>query len=129
MIYLLLIIDVLLNNFTSYTSYFFIIFLYNKPYKFFLLTGVILDFIIFNNLFLNTILLSVIYLCNKVFKDLNKHNFYNYIFINIFNYLLFIILSNLLMCNNITNILIIIGSSLLINLIFYVLSYRICKQK
>ncbi|MBE6156731.1 MAG: hypothetical protein E7161_03185 [Firmicutes bacterium] len=128
MIFLLLLLDVLVNNFTSYSSYFFIVYLYNKSYKYYLLTGLTLDFIIFNNLFLNTILLSIIYLVNKIFKDLNKNNFYNYIFIIIFNYLLFIILSNILMRNSISNTLILLGSNLVINIMFYVLCYRTCKR-
>lgn len=129
MIYLLLFLDILINNFTNYTSYFFIIYLYNKPYKYFLLTGLILDFIILDSLFLNTILLSIIYIINKVFKDLNKSNLYNYIFINVFNCLLFIILSNLLFSSNLSRILIILGHNLLINLIFYCLTYRTCNTK
>jgi len=124
MIYLLILLDILINNFTISTSYFFIIFLYNKPYKYFLLTGLILDFIIFNTTFLNTIILSTIYLINNIFRFLNKNNFYNYVFINIFNYLLFIILSNIIMFNNIENILIIIGNNIVINLLFFGLSYK-----
>lgn len=129
MIYLLLFLDILINNFTNYTSYFFIIYLYNKPYKYFLLTGLILDFIILESLFLNTILLSIIYIINKVFQDLNKSNLYNYIFINVFNFLLFIILSNLLFSSNLSRILIILGHNFLINLIFYCLTYRTCNTK
>lgn len=124
MIYLLLLLDILINNYTSYTSYFFIIYLYNKPFKYYLLTGLILDLIIFKSLFINTLILSLIYLLNKVFKDLNKSNIYNYIFINIFNYIAFIILSNIMYFTNIDNILILLGSNLLINIIFYILSYR-----
>ena len=81
MIYLLVILDILLNNYSNFNTYFFIIYLYNKKYKYYLLTGLILDLIIFNN-FYNTIILSIIYLFNKVFKDLNKNKIYNYIYIN-----------------------------------------------
>ena len=48
MILLLILLDILINNYTKYSSYFFLIYLYNKPYKYYLLTGIILDFIIFN---------------------------------------------------------------------------------
>ena len=122
MIYFLILIDILINNYTRYTSFLFLIFLYNKPYKDYLLTGLILDFIIFNQPF-NTIILSIIYLFNKIFKDLNKNNFYNYLFIAIFNYIVYIILSHLL-TNKLTYILILIGKNLLFNIILYILSYK-----
>jgi len=128
MIYLLLILDILINNYTNHTTYFFIIYLFNKSYKYYLLTGLILDLVIFDTFFINVLLLSIIYLFNKVFKDLNKYNLYNYLFVNIFNYLLYIILFNLFIFNNINNILLIVGSNLIINLIFYILSYRLYKN-
>lgn len=125
MIYLLFLIDIIINNYTAYTSYFFIISLYNKPYKHYLIIGLVLDLIIFNTFFINTLIMTILYFMNKIFSDLNKENIINYAFINLFNYLIFIILSNLFMHNNINNILINIGSNLLINIIFYLLSYRI----
>lgn len=129
MIYLLLILDILINNYTIYTSFFFIIYLYNKPYKFYLYTGLILDLIIFDTLFYNIVILSGIYLMNKLLKELNKDNFYNFLFITIYDYLLYIIFSNLIVLNNLNYIFISIGSNLLINIIFYILSYRLIKQK
>ena len=125
MIYLLILLDVLVANYTPYTSYFFLIYLYNKSYKDYLLTGLILDLVILNRPFYNTIILSIMYIFNRVFKDLNKKNFYNYLFITLFNYIIFIILSNLSALNTI--ILINIGLSLAINLIFYALVYRTLK--
>ena len=125
MIFLLTLLDVLVNNYTKYTSFFFIIYLYNKSYKYYLITAFILDFIIFDTCFCNIIIFSIIFLLNKIFKYLNKKNFFNYIFINVFNYILFISFSNMIMINNIENILISIGSNLFINLLFYILSYRI----
>lgn len=125
MIYTLILLDILINNFTKYSSFFFIIYLYNKSYKFFCLTGLILDFIIFDTFFYNTFILSVMFLLNKLLKDLNKNNFYNYVFITIYNYLLFIILSNLVVFNNLDYIFLSIGNNLLINFIFYILSFRI----
>jgi len=125
MIYLLLILDIIINNFSKYNSYFFIIFLYNKRYKDYLLTGLILDILIFDKFLINTIILSVIYIFNKIFKELNKKNKYNYIFINIFNYILYIILSNIVLLNSFYNIFLQIGQNLIINIIFYILSYRL----
>lgn len=125
MIYILIIIDYIINNFSNYSSYFFIIYLYNKKYKYYLLSGLILDLIIFNTFLINIIILSLIYFINIVFNDLNKKNIYNYIFINVFNYIIYILLINIFYQNSFSNILVIIGSNLLINLIFYILSFRL----
>lgn len=125
MIFLLTFLDILINNYTRYTSFFFIIYLYNKSYKYYLITALILDFIIFDTYFYNLIILSTIYLFNKIFKSLNKNNFFNYVFINIFNFIIYIIISNLFMYNSIENILISIGNYLIINILFYILSYRL----
>lgn len=128
MIYFLIFIDILLNNYSNFNTYFFIIYLYNKKYKYYLLTGLILDLIIFKNIY-NIIILTIIYFLNKIFKDLNKNNIYNYLFINSFNYLVYIVLSNLLVFNNIKDILLSIGLNLIINLLFYLLSYNLYKNK
>jgi len=126
MIYILL--DILINNFTNYISFFFIVYLYNKTYKYYLYIALILDFIIFETYFYNIIILTIIYTFNKIFKDLNKNNFLVFFFINMFNYLLYIILSNIIVFNNVDNILLSIGSNLFINTIFYILSYRLVKE-
>ena len=126
MIYILFLLDIILYNFTSYTTYFFIIYLYNKPYKYYLLCGLILDLVIFETMYLNIIILTIIYLLNKLFNDLNKHHFYNYVFINLFNYLAFIILSNIIFAN-FSIIFYKIGINLFVNLLFYSLSYRVFK--
>ena len=128
MIYLLVLLDVLISNYTKYTSYFFVIYLYNKPYKYYLLCGLLLDLVIFNSYLFNTIILSLMFLINKIFEGLNKNNIYNYAFINIFNYLLYIILTNLSLLNSINNILILIGNNLIINILFYILCYRVYKN-
>ena len=125
MIFLLLFLDVILYNFTSYLSYFFIIYIYNKKYKYYLLTGLILDLIIFIKPLIVTLILSIIYLINYTFKTLNKNNVYNYIFINVFNYILFIILSNIILMHNFSNIFLNIGNSLFINIIFIILTFNL----
>ncbi len=128
MIFFLIILDVLINNYSNFTSFFFLIYLYNKPYKYYVLTALILDLVIFNHPFYNLIFLSAIYLLNKVFTDLNKNNILNFIFINTFNLIVYIILSNLSSYFSIPVILINIGNSLFINLLFYMLSYN-CYNK
>ena len=93
-----------------------------------ILDVLILDLVIFNHPFYNLIFLSAIYLLNKVFTDLNKNNILNFIFINTFNLIVYIILSNLSSYFSIPVILINIGNSLFINLLFYMLSYN-CYNK
>ena len=124
MIYFLILLDIIINNYTPYTSFFFIIYLYQKPYKYYLLTALILDFLIFNTYFYNLIILSLMYLMNQMFNNLNKNNFYVYLFFVIFNYLSYIILSNILNLNSLYHILISIGANLIINLLFYLLAYK-----
>ena len=128
MILLLVLLDILINNYTKNSSYFFLIYLYNKPYKYYLLTGIILDFIIFNTYFYNIIILSLMYVINKIFKDLNKNNFYVFIFFMIFNYITYIVLSNIFL-NGMYNILVNIGFNLIINLLFYTLAFRTINLK
>lgn len=129
MIYLLLLLDVIIGNYTKYTSYFFIIYIYNKPYKYYLLVGLILDFIIFNTYFYNIIILTIIYLLNRLLKELNKENVFNFIFICMYNYLLYIMLSNIFVFNNLDNIFVSIGNNLLTNIVFYIFSYRLINRK
>lgn len=124
MIYFLILLDIIINNYTPFTSFFFLIYLYQKPYKYYLLTGLILDFLIFNTYFYNLLILSLMYLMNQIFNNLNKNNFYVYLFFLLFNYLSYIILSNILNLNSIYNILISIGTNLFINMIFYILAYK-----
>ena len=101
--------------------------MYNKPYKYYLLAGLILDFIIFNTYFYNIIILSLMYLINQIFKDLNKNNFYVFLFFMLFNYITYIIMSNIFLLNGIFNILINIGFNLFINVLFYILFFRVIK--
>lgn len=128
MIFILIFIDILINNFTKYSSYFFLVGLYNKTYKYYLITGIILDYIIFKTFFYNIFILSIMYILNKIFKSLNKQHIYNFIFILLFNYILYISLSNFLLEHNISNILTSIGNNLFVNSIFYILSYRLYKR-
>ncbi len=125
MIYGLLMLDILLNNYSPWGTYFFIIYLYDKKYKDYLLTGIILDLIILRTGLLNTAILSIMYILNMLFDDLNKKNVYIYIYINMFNYLLFIILSNILLINSINKILLTIGNNIFINILFYILYFRV----
>lgn len=124
MIYLSIILDVLMYNYTSLKSFFFIRYLYNKSIIYYICSGIFLDIIIFHSFFINTIILIIIYFINKLFKYFNKSNYIIYLIINLFNIILFIILTNLCSLNSIKYTLILIGNSLIINILFLSISYK-----
>ncbi len=124
MIYLGIILDILTFNYTSLKSFFFIRYLYNKSIIYYICSGVFLDIIIFQSYFINTIILIIIYFINKLFKYFNKSNYIIYLIINLFNIILFIILTNLCNLNSIKYTLILIGNSLIINILFLSISYK-----
>ena len=124
MIYLSIILDVLTFNYTSLKSFFFIRYLYNKSIIYYICSGIFLDIIIFHSFFINTIILIIIYFINKLFKYFNKSNYIIYLIINLFNIILFIILTNLCNLNSIKYTLILIGNSLIINILFLSISYK-----
>ena len=124
MIYLSIILDILTFNYTSLKSFFFIRYLYNKSIIYYICSGIFLDIIIFHSFFINTIILIIIYFINKLFKYFNKSNYIIYLIINLFNIILFIILTNLCNLNSIKYTLILIGNSLIINILFLSISYK-----
>mgnify|MGYP004510479697 FL=1 len=124
MIYLSIILDILMYNYTSLKSFFFIRYLYNKSIIYYICSGIFLDIIIFHSFFINTIILIIIYFINKLFKYFNKSNYIIYLIINLFNIILFIILTNLCNLNSIKYTLILIGNSLIINILFLSISYK-----
>lgn len=124
MIYLGIILDILTFNYASLKSFFFIRYLYNKSIIYYICSGVFLDIIIFQSYFINTIILIIIYFINKLFKYFNKSNYIIYLIINLFNIILFIILTNLCNLNSIKYTLILIGNSLIINILFLSISYK-----
>ena len=124
MIYLSIILDIFMYNYTSLKSFFFIRYLYNKSIIYYICSGIFLDIIIFHSFFINTIILIIIYFINKLFKYFNKSNYIIYLIINLFNIILFIILTNLCSLNSIKYTLILIGNSLIINILFLSISYK-----
>lgn len=124
MIYLYLLLDILVYNFTIYNSYFFLVGLINKKYIYYLSTGLIIDFILLNTFFINTIVLTFIYIVNKFFKRFNIKSFTIYIINLMVDYILYITLTFLITNNNFNIILITIGLNLFVNTIFYILSYK-----
>lgn len=127
MIFFIILLDIIISNYTNYISYFFINYLYNKELKYYILTGLTLDLIVFNTLN-NTIILVIIYYINKIFKSFNKDNYYIYIIINIINYILYITITNVIMNNGIITIIMSIKISIIINIIYIILSYPFHKN-
>ncbi len=124
MIYPLIILDILINNYSPYTSFFFLTFLYKKSYKYYFLTALILDFIVFNTYYYNLIILTIMYFLNKIFTFLNLDNIFSYLFFFLFNYNAYIILSNLMALTSMRSLFVSLGSNLLINMFFYLLCYN-----
>ena len=129
MIYPLIFLDILINNYSPYTSFFFLAFLYQKSYKYYFLTALILDFIVFNTYYYNLIILTIMYFLNKIFTFLNLDNILSYLFFFLFNYNAYIILSNLMALTSIRSLFVSLGSNLLINMFFYLLCYNILSKK
>ena len=125
---ILLVLDILIYNFTSYNSFFFLIslnFFTNKDYLKVILLGLTIDLILLNTPFINTIILFLLFLINKKFIKLHNRSLIDYLYINllnlgIYNLILIIINQNL----NLMNFLI----SLIINILFYLLSYNLVKR-
>lgn len=124
-----LILDILIYNYTMYNSYFFLIGIHDKNIYYYLGMGLILDFIIFNTMFLNTIVLLIIYFINKYFSRFNQNNIYIYLLNLLVCYLVYIILTNIFLKNGIVVILINIGQYLFLNFLFYFLCFKLKKNE
>jgi len=128
MAYILLLLDILIYNLTSYNTYFFLIsiLLFNKKeFNKIIIIGLIIDLIITNKPFLNTIILSIIFIINKKYLKLYKRKLKDYVLLNIFNFMIYYAsLSIITGCFNIYTFLI----NIIINYTFYVLSYNSLKK-
>ena len=129
MIIFLLVLDILIYNFTAYNSFFFLNLLplskRNDSFKI-LLLGLFLDFIILDKLFINTFFLLLLLFLNKKFFSVKTKNIIDFLLINNFNFIMYNLFLSIINCN--FNILI-FTQSLLINIIFAVLSYNILKKR
>ena len=85
MIYVLL--DILIYNFTTYHSYFFLINITNKSYLYNLIVALFIDVFITKTFGLNLILVSLLYLLSRVFIKINLNNILIYSLVNIINIL------------------------------------------
>lgn len=123
MIYVLMLIDILAYNYTRYNTYFFLVGLYNKNYLYYLSFGLVMDFIVMDVFLINTLIITVIYYINNFFKKFNLNNFWVYLVNLGVDYILYIGLTNIVHFD-LSKILIMIGNGLLINGLFYLLSYK-----
>lgn len=127
MIYLIL--DIFIYNYTKYKSYFFLVSLYKKNIIYYIGMGLILDFIVFNTFLLNSIILLIIYFINKFFSRYNIKNIYIYLLNLLVDYIVYISLTNLVLHNTLNIILVNIGKSLILNLLFYFLCFKLKKYE
>lgn len=94
---ILFLLDFLIYNYTSYSTYFILLNLMaKKNYKKLILIGLILDFFVLNTYFKNTLILIVLILINKYILNFNKKNIVAFLAISIINYRLFIIFNSVL---------------------------------
>ena len=91
--------------------------------------GLILDFIVFNTFLLNSIILLIIYFINKFFSRYNIKNIYIYLLNLLVDYIVYISLTNLVLHNTLNIILVNIGKSLILNLLFYFLCFKLKKYE
>lgn len=127
MIYLIL--DIFIYNYTKYKSYFFLVSLYKKNIIYYIGMGLILDFIVFNTFLLNSVIILIIYFINKFFSRYNIKNIYIYLLNLLVDYIVYISLTNLVLHNTLNIILVNIGKSLILNLLFYFLCFKLKKYE
>lgn len=127
MIYLIL--DIFIYNYTKYKSYFFLVSLYNKNIIYYIGMGLILDFIVFNTFLLNSVINLIIYFINKFFSRYNIKNIYIYLLNLLVDYIVYISITNLVLNNALNVILVNIGKSLILNLLFYFLCFKLKKYE
>lgn len=127
MIYLIL--DIFIYNYTKYKSYFFLVSLYNKNIIYYIGMGLILDFIVFNTFLLNSVINLIIYFINKFFSRYNIKNIYIYLLNLLVDYIVYISITNLVLNNALNIILVNIGKSLILNLLFYFLCFKLKKYE
>lgn len=128
MIWYLILLDILIYNYTNYKSFFFLVsvnLLKPNDYIKIALIGLFLDFIILNQFFINTISLLILFFLNKKVFPLKSRSFCYYLMSYIFNYLTYtLILSTYNQNFNLNTF----SISLVINLIFVILSYNLFKK-
>lgn len=123
-----LFLDVLIYNYTSYNSFFFLLSLLtidDKEYIKVIILGLLLDLIIFNLPYINTTILLLLFIINKKIIKIKDRSLKTFLYLILFDYFVYIFFLIMLNRNlNFTNFII----SIIINIIFYVLSYNNLKK-
>lgn len=125
MIYLLL--DFILSYFTKIPTFFFLtnlVLIKKQDFPKLIIITLIIDLFITNTYFLNTIIISIIFLIYKNTK-ITKLNLKNYLLSLSFIYLTYIIILGLINNYNIIYIINFILKNILYQFIFYLLMYKI----
>lgn len=126
---LFLILDILVYNFTEYNTFFFLIslnFYKGHDYTKVIILGLFIDLIILSTPLTNTIILLFLFLINKRVLELKNRSLTNFLCLNAFNLVIYNLI--LILINQNLNIFKFI-ISLIINFIFYILSYNLCKKR
>ena len=134
MIIINLLLDILINNFTSFNSYFFLTNIFNIRYKncfIIIFVALFIDIYIGHTFLFNIIILLGIYLIDKILLK-RKKGFLCNIAINTLNYLIYIL--SLYVWFNYNNINIICALKLIlinypINVVYYLINYRLILVK
>ena len=116
-----LLIDILIYNYTSLPSLFFILNLNSRDYLKVLIVGLFLDLLVLHTLFLNTIFLTSIYLLRKYYLKINLNNFLIYYSFNLIVMIIYYLVMNLIFKYISLNYLLII---ILINSVGILISYK-----
>ena len=119
-----LLIDILIYNYTSLPSLFFILNLNSRDYLKILVVGLFLDLLVLHTLFLNTIFLTSIYLLRKYYLKINLNNFLIYYSFNLIVMIIYYLVMNLIFKYISLNYLLII---ILINSVGILISYKFRK--
>ena len=130
--FILAIMDILIYNFTPYKSFLFLLslcFLNKKDYLTVIALGIFIDLVITNTLFINTIILSVLFYINKYLFKIKRKKVIPFLLINLFNYGIYSLTTYLIYNHfNLKFISINLINNLIINLIFWLFSYNLMKK-
>ena len=122
---ILLLLDLLIYNFTTAQTYLVLLnFSYKKKISTLFLIALILDFILFSTLYKNLFVFLILFLLNHFVYNYDLKNLVHYLSVQILNYSLFIFLSMLLSFNfSFSACCNIIVEHLLLNFIIWILFY------
>lgn len=124
MIFLLL--DILIYNFTKYNTYLILLnFVTLKNKKTILFLALFLDCIVFHTWYKNLIVFLILLLFNEYIYNFNTKQIVSYLAVSILNYVLFLLLSNIINGNfNVFFICTSIVESFFLNFILWVLLFK-----